>query len=45
MNVTKPKDRKHWGHEKAGHGVRDWAEQEELVVVGANFFYAENKKH
>lgn len=22
-NVTKPEDRKHWGHDTAGHGVRD----------------------
>lgn len=45
-NLTAPEDRKRWGApaEKAGYGVRDWAEEEGLNVVGANFFYARNKK-
>lgn len=37
-NLTAPSDRQHWGTGKERHGVRDWAEQEGLQVVGANFF-------
>jgi len=43
-NVTAPSDRSHWGTGKARHGVRDWAKNEGLEVVAANFFYAEHKK-
>lgn len=43
-NLTAPEDRQHWGFGKQGYGVRDWAEKEGLEVVGANFFYAKNKK-
>jgi len=43
-NLTAPDDRQHWGFGKKGHGVRDWAEKEGLEVIGANFFYAKNKK-
>jgi len=43
-NLTAPEDRQHWGFGKKGYGVRDWAEREALVVVGANFFYARNEK-
>jgi phosphatidylethanolamine-binding protein (PEBP) family uncharacterized protein len=43
-NLTVPKDRPHWGYGKIRHGVRDWAEENDLEVVGANFFYAANKK-
>ncbi|KAL9101544.1 MAG: hypothetical protein Q9163_003199 [Psora crenata] len=40
----KPKDRPHWGYGKIGAGVREWAEENDLLVVGANFFYSQNKK-
>jgi len=43
-NLTAPEDRRHWGTGKKGHGVRDWAQKESLQVIGANFFYEENKK-
>jgi len=43
-NLTAPSERSHWGTGKARHGLRDWAKQEGLKVVGANFFYAKNKK-
>jgi len=43
-HVAAPKDRKHWGYGKARHGVRDWAAENDLAVVGANFFYAQNVK-
>ncbi|KIX94610.1 uncharacterized protein Z520_09656 [Fonsecaea multimorphosa CBS 102226] len=39
-----PADRKHWGYGKPRHGVRDWAKENDLTVVGANFFYAQNEK-
>ncbi|KAA6409944.1 MAG: hypothetical protein FRX48_06558 [Lasallia pustulata] len=44
LGLKKPKDRPHWGYGKVGKGVRDWAEDNDLVVVGANFFYTENEK-
>jgi phosphatidylethanolamine-binding protein (PEBP) family uncharacterized protein len=37
-----PEERKHWGYGKKRHGVRDWAKENGLRVVGANFFYAEH---
>ncbi|KAL8943552.1 MAG: hypothetical protein Q9216_001010 [Gyalolechia sp. 2 TL-2023] len=39
----KPSERPHWGYGKVGKGVRDWAKDNELTPVGANFFYARNK--
>lgn len=44
LNLTKPKVRKHWGFGKERHGVRDWAEENGLAVLGANFIYAQHKK-
>ncbi|KIW62155.1 hypothetical protein PV04_10356 [Phialophora macrospora] len=43
-NLKPPADRKHWGYSKPRHGVRDWAEENGLTVVGANFFFAQNEK-
>ncbi|EXJ76972.1 hypothetical protein A1O3_10129 [Capronia epimyces CBS 606.96] len=43
-NLEAPSDRKHWGYGKVRHGVRDWAGENNLTVVGANFFFAQNKK-
>ncbi|TVY32286.1 Carboxypeptidase Y inhibitor [Lachnellula subtilissima] len=37
-NLTLPETRQHWGTGKEGHGVRDWAKMEGLVVVGGNYF-------
>lgn len=42
--LTKPKDRPHWGYGKVGAGVREWADENNLVAVGANFFYSKDKK-
>ncbi|KAI4237298.1 MAG: hypothetical protein LQ349_001962 [Xanthoria aureola] len=42
--LKKPKERPHWGYGKIGKGVRDWAEDNGMTPVGANFFYAKNKK-
>jgi phosphatidylethanolamine-binding protein len=42
--LSTPGDRKHWGFGKVRHGVRDWAKENDLKVVGANFFYAADKK-
>lgn len=44
---SKPKDRKHWGYDGPDgerRGVREWMAENRLVVVGANFIYAQNKK-
>ncbi|KAK3328168.1 phosphatidylethanolamine-binding protein [Cercophora scortea] len=46
---SKPKDRQHWGYDSPGedgqtHGVRDWAKENGLVPVAANFIYSKNKK-
>ena len=43
-HLSSPKERPHWGYGKIRHGVRDWAEENNLEVVGANFFYAANQK-
>ncbi|TVY59140.1 Carboxypeptidase Y inhibitor, partial [Lachnellula cervina] len=37
-NLTIPDTRQHWGTGKEGHGIRDWAKREGLVVVGGNYF-------
>ncbi|KAL8891720.1 MAG: hypothetical protein Q9215_001258 [Flavoplaca cf. flavocitrina] len=42
--LKKPKERPHWGYGKVGKGVRDWADDNGLTPVAANFFYAKNKK-
>ncbi|KIM98862.1 hypothetical protein OIDMADRAFT_19887 [Oidiodendron maius Zn] len=43
-NLTAPSQRQHWGTGMEGHGVRDWATNERLEVVGANFFYERHRK-
>lgn len=32
--LKKPKDRPHWGYDRIGAGIREWAEENSLVVVG-----------
>lgn len=44
LQLSKPKDRQHWGTGKERGGVRDWAYQNGLVPVAANFIYSKNKK-
>ncbi|PQE12163.1 Carboxypeptidase Y inhibitor protein [Rutstroemia sp. NJR-2017a BVV2] len=44
VNLTVPEERKHWGFEKPGSGVRDWADQENLTVIGANFHYEKHQE-
>ncbi|KAK3685244.1 phosphatidylethanolamine-binding protein [Podospora appendiculata] len=49
LHPSKPKDRQHWGYDAPGkdgqtHGVRDWAKENGLVPVAANFIYSKNKK-
>lgn len=34
LHLSKPGDRKHWGGDKAGHGVRAWAKEHGLVPIG-----------
>ncbi|KAI0009975.1 PEBP-like protein [Xylariaceae sp. FL0662B] len=42
-DLTKPSERKNWGTGKARHGVRDWASENSLRPVAANFIYAQNE--
>ncbi|GAB1726695.1 hypothetical protein NU195Hw_g6301t1 [Hortaea werneckii] len=42
LHLVKPADRQHWGYEKADLGLREWADEMGLEVVGANFVYAQN---
>lgn len=42
LNLSAPSDRKNWGTGKARHGVRDWADENGLEPVAANFIYAQN---
>ncbi|KAI1077139.1 PEBP-like protein [Whalleya microplaca] len=44
LNLSKPSDRKHWGTGKERHGVRDWASENDLRPVAANFIYAQNEQ-
>ncbi|KAI1807328.1 PEBP-like protein [Daldinia bambusicola] len=44
LHLSKPDDRKHWGTGKARHGVRDWAADNGLKPVAANFIYAQNEE-
>ena len=32
--LTKPKERQHWGYGKVGAGIREWADENALIVVG-----------
>ena len=32
--LTKPKERPHWGYGKIGAGIREWADENGLVVIG-----------
>ena len=43
-NLKAPEERPHWGYGKPRHGVRDWAEENDLTVVGANFFFAQDEE-
>ena len=42
--LTTPKERSHWGYGKRGKGVRAWAKENEMTVLGANFFYSQYKE-
>ncbi|KAK1773426.1 phosphatidylethanolamine-binding protein [Copromyces sp. CBS 386.78] len=48
LHLSKPKERKRWGYDKVvngkTHGVRDWAAENGLAPLAANFIYAQNKK-
>ncbi|TEY60779.1 hypothetical protein BOTCAL_0176g00050 [Botryotinia calthae] len=39
VDLEGPEERKHWGFEKPGSGIREWAGRKNLTVVGANFLY------
>ncbi|KAK3370571.1 phosphatidylethanolamine-binding protein [Podospora didyma] len=47
LHLSKPSDRQHWGYDTDDgetKGVREWAAENGLVPVAANFIYAKNKK-
>lgn len=44
LHLSKPKDRQHWGTGEERGGVRDWARENGLVPVAANFVYSQHKK-
>jgi phosphatidylethanolamine-binding protein (PEBP) family uncharacterized protein len=44
LHLSKPGDRKHWGSEQPVHGVREWAHENGLAPVAANFIYAQNEE-
>ncbi|KAF2187193.1 PEBP-like protein [Zopfia rhizophila CBS 207.26] len=44
LDLTKPKERQHWGTGEERKGVRQWAKENELMPVAANFIYSQNKK-
>lgn len=44
LHLSTPRDRQRWGFEGERAGLREWAGENGLAVVGANFVYAENKK-
>jgi phosphatidylethanolamine-binding protein (PEBP) family uncharacterized protein len=44
LHLSKPKDRQHWGTGKEGGGVRNWAQENGLVPIAANFIYSQNEK-
>lgn len=44
LHLSKPEDRQHWGTGKEGGGVREWATDNGLVPVAANFIYSENEE-
>jgi phosphatidylethanolamine-binding protein (PEBP) family uncharacterized protein len=43
LNLSEPSDKYNWGYGHAGAGIRDWAQENGLVVVGANFLYSMHK--
>ncbi|KAF1828394.1 PEBP-like protein [Decorospora gaudefroyi] len=45
LDLSKPEDRQHWGTGKeGGGGAKEWAEENGLVPVAANFIYSENEE-
>ncbi|KAK5694257.1 carboxypeptidase Y inhibitor [Elasticomyces elasticus] len=44
LSLSKPGGRQHWGYGKERQGLRRWAEENGLGVVGANFVYEQNEK-
>ncbi|PSK42285.1 OV-16 antigen [Elsinoe australis] len=44
LNLTAPSGRQRWGNEEARTGVRKWAGENGLGVVGGQFVYSKHKK-
>ena len=43
--LAKPKDRKHWGSDQEGYGVREWANKHGLMAVGGLSWLLSCKEH
>ena len=43
-DLKKPQSRPHWGYKERGSGVMEFARDNDLYPVAANFFYAQHKK-
>ncbi|TKA71445.1 hypothetical protein B0A55_07172 [Friedmanniomyces simplex] len=44
LELSKPEGRQHWGYGKERQGLRGWAGENGLVVIGANFIYEQNEE-
>lgn len=44
LQPIKQQDHQHWGIGKKGGGIREWASENGLVLVAANFLYAKNER-
>ena len=44
LQLSRPESRRHWGTGREGGGVREWAGENGLVPVAANFIYSQNEK-
>ncbi|KAI5276092.1 PEBP-like protein [Aureobasidium subglaciale] len=44
LKLTVPEERRHWGYDGKRSGVREYAKENGLKVIGANFIYAQNDK-
>jgi phosphatidylethanolamine-binding protein (PEBP) family uncharacterized protein len=44
LYLSKPGDKYNWGYGRPGAGIREWAAENGLAVVGANFVYAKKQK-
>jgi len=44
LHLSKPGGRKRWGTGKKRHGVKDWARENELIPIAANYIFVQNEE-